>query len=88
MRSLLAVITYDTPIDVTTAEAMADSLRDGEGVAAVTVSLMHEPVVRINEADSDDDEPECNCMYKDDPYKAPEQHARTCPVWKLAGLDE
>ncbi len=30
----------------------------------------------------------CNCIYHNDPYKAPELHARTCPVWKLAGLDD
>ena len=26
----------------------------------------------------------CNCAYQNDPYKAPEMHPMTCPVWLLA----
>lgn len=26
----------------------------------------------------------CNCEYKNDPYKAPEQHATDCPIYFLA----
>lgn len=25
---------------------------------------------------------DCNCIFQDDPYKAPEQHAPYCPVYK------
>lgn len=83
-RTLIIELTYDRDVDVTSAEAMAEALQDGEGVIMVTARMANAPIVRITE---NDDEPECDCVYKDDPYKAPEQHARTCPIWKLAGLD-
>jgi hypothetical protein len=30
------------------------------------------------------DEPVCSCTYKDDAYKAPEQHSRSCDVFLRA----
>jgi hypothetical protein len=42
------------------------------------------PVEEIEDVEYDG--PECDCDYRNDPWKAPEQHARSCPVFAMSGL--
>lgn len=89
MKTVILELTYSDEVNADTVSALIDAHMDDEGLVSIRGRMANAAMEqRISSDDPEaDEQPKCNCPLNGDPYKAPEQHAPTCPIYRLAFPD-